>query len=180
MVVAGRSAPAASPNPDRRSATVIRDKRDALSLAAALALPLTAGGIGGVATAKSVGTWYRTLDKPPWTPPNWLFGPAWTVLYVLMGVASWLVWRSRDQRAPRALRLYGLQLALNTAWSLLFFGARRLDLALAEVAALWAAILATTISFFRIRPVAGVLMLAYQGWTTFAAALNASVWQRNR
>lgn len=158
----------------------MRNKRDVLSLVVALLIPLAAGGIGGAATARSVSTWYRFLKKPKWTPPDWLFGPAWTTLYALMGVASWLVWRSGDRRAPRALRLFGLQLALNTVWSLIFFGLRRLDLALVELGALWGAILATTVAFFRIRPAAGLLLLPYQAWTTFAGALNAAVWQRNR
>ena len=158
----------------------MRNKREALALTIALLVPLAAGGVGGVVTARSVSTWYRALDKPRWTPPGWLFGPAWTALYALMGTASWLVWRSRDERAPQALRLYGLQLGLNTVWSLIFFGLRRLDLALVELAALWAAILATTVAFLRIKPVAGALMLPYQAWTTFAGALNASVWRRNR
>jgi tryptophan-rich sensory protein len=152
----------------------------ALSLVLALLVPNAAGGVGALATASSVNTWYRDLRKPSWQPPGWLFGPVWTTLYTLMGIASWLVSRSRSPRKERALRLYGWQLGLNTLWSVLFFGLRRPDLALVEIVPLWGSILATLTNFYRVNPVAGLLLLPYQLWTTFATALNFAIWRLNR
>jgi len=126
------------------------------------------------------GEWYRALDKPPWTPPGWVFGPAWTLLYLSMGVAAWLVWRERlGSRALLPLALFGAQLVLNGLWSWLFFGLRRPDLALADILALWLAIAATIVAFWGVRPVAGALLLPYLAWVTFATALNADIWRRN-
>ena len=126
------------------------------------------------------GEWYRALDKPPWTPPGWVFGPAWTALYLSMGVAAWLVWRERlGSRALLPLALFGAQLVLNGLWSWLFFGLRRPDLALADIVALWLAIAATIVAFWGVRPVAGALLLPYLAWVTFATALNADIWRRN-
>ena len=142
-------------------------RNDWISLAIALLLPQLAGGLGAAATASSVNTWYRTLKKPAWNPPGWIFGPVWTILYLMMGFASWLIWREGSQRAAaapdrpvedtagaklaipeepeirQALAFYGGQLALNTLWSLLFFGLRSLGGALAEIVALWTAIALT-------------------------------------
>jgi tryptophan-rich sensory protein len=152
------------------------------NLAAAIAIPQVSGGIGAIAVASSVKSWYRTIKKPSWNPPNWLFGPVWTVLYLLMGVASWLVWREREgnPEARGALNLYWAQLGLNALWTPLFFGFHRIGLAAAEIAVLWAAILATIARFYRIRPAAGLLLVPYQLWTTFAGVLNATVWRLNR
>lgn len=152
----------------------------AVSLLLSVLIPNAAGGVGALATASSVNTWYRGLRKPSWNPPGWLFGPVWTLLYTMMGVASWLVSRSHSPRKERALRLYGIQLGLNTLWSVIFFGLRRLDLALVEIVPLWGAILATLTSFYQLNPVAGLLLVPYQLWTTFAAALNFEVWRLNR
>jgi benzodiazapine receptor len=160
-----------------------REKSDLLTLGAALALPQIVGGLGAVATTSSVSTWYKKLRKPSWTPPSWVFGPAWTTLYLLMGLASWLVLRRKqedDEPVTTEAALYGTQLGLNLLWSILFFGLRRVDLALAEIAALWAAILATLVRFAKVRPVSGLLLVPYLAWTTFAAALNAAVWRLNR
>jgi len=158
-------------------------KSDLLTLGAALAIPQIIGGLGAIATASSVRSWYQKLRKPSWTPPSWVFGPAWTTLYLLMGLSSWLVWRHKREtgepvKAESAL--YGTQLGLNLLWSVLFFGLRRVDLALAEVAVLWAAILGTLVRFAQVRPAAGLLLVPYQAWTSFAAALNAAVWRLNR
>jgi tryptophan-rich sensory protein len=160
-----------------------REKSDLLTLGAALAIPQIVGGLGAVATVSSVSTWYKKLRKPSWTPPSWVFGPAWTTLYLLMGLASWLVLRRKqedDEPVTTEAALYGTQLGLNLLWSILFFGLRRVDLALAEIAALWAAILATLVRFARARPASGLLLVPYLAWTTFAAALNAAVWRLNR
>jgi translocator protein len=126
------------------------------------------------------GAWYQALEKPPWTPPGWLFGPVWTILYAMMGVAAWLVWRERGfSGAPAALGLFLLQLVLNAAWSWLFFGLRRPDLAALEILILWAAIAATIVAFWRVRPLAGWLLVPYLLWVSFAAALNVAIWRLN-
>jgi tryptophan-rich sensory protein len=126
------------------------------------------------------GPWYADLVKPNWTPPNWIFGPVWSLLYLMMGIAAWRVWRQggfAGQRAP--LLLFLAQLVLNAAWSWIFFGLRRPDLALVEILVLWSTILATLMVFYRIRCWAALLLVPYLGWVTFAAALNHAVWRLN-
>jgi len=141
-------------------------------------MALLAGAVGGLAAAP--GEWYAALDKPSWNPPPWVFGPVWTTLYVMMGVAAALAWIGRGTRAGRAgFWLFGLQLGLNALWSWLFFHWHRPDLALAELAALWVTILGNIIAFHRIRPVAGWLLVPYLAWVTFAGVLNASIASRN-
>ena len=153
-----------------------------VSLVVAIAIPLIVGGLGGIATASSIPTWYRTLEKPTWNPPDWIFGPVWTLLYILMGVALWLVWRLGwdNPQVRRALLLFGVQLLFNLLWSLIFFGLRRPDWALLEIVVLWVLILATATQFYRLQPVAGWLLVPYQLWVTFAAGLNAAIWWLNR
>ena len=157
------------------------DRRDAFGLGVAVLAPLGVGGLGGFATARVIPTWYAGLQKPSWNPPNWLFGPAWTLLYVLMGVASWLVWRqARKGRAVGlALTLYGIQLALNLAWSFIFFGARRPFWAMVEIVPLWCFIAATMVQFYKVSKTAGALLIPYQLWVSFATALNVAVWRLN-
>lgn len=149
----------------------------ALLLMASLALVALVAGIGGVATSRSVGDWYESLDRAPWNPPSWLFGPAWTVLYVLMAVAAWLVARDGldDSAVQVALALYLVQLALNLGWSVVFFGLRRPGLALVVIVALFAAIAATAVAFHAVSPTAAWLLVPYLVWVAFAASLNAWV-----
>ena len=154
-------------------------RREILALATSLAVCFAAAAVGSVATASSVGSWYRTLVKPPWTPPDWVFGPVWTLLYAAMGVAAWLVWRSTTAVRERALTLFGVQLGLNVAWSWLFFGLRRIDLALVDIAALWVAIALTIRAFARARSAAAWLLVPYLAWVSFAAVLNAALLQLN-
>ena len=123
------------------------------------------------------GAWYAALAKPPWNPPAWIFGPAWTLLYTLMAVAAWLVWKRDGWRRP--LLLYWLQLVLNAAWTPIFFGAHQLGWALVEIVALWLAILLTLLSFRRINPLAAWLLAPYLAWVTFATALNFALWRLN-
>jgi len=152
-----------------------------VKLVVCIFLPLAVGAIGGAATASSVGSWYQTLTKPVFTPPSWLFAPAWTALYVLMGVAAWLVWR-RGWGAPAvrpALILFGIQLLLNAFWSPVFFGLRSPGAGLVVIVALLAALLATTIAFARVRGLAAVLLVPYILWVGFATVLNAAVWRLN-
>ena len=151
-----------------------------LALAGWLALTSVAALLGGIASSRA-GDFYLALDRPAWAPPSWLFGPVWTVLYVVMGVAAWLVWRKAGWRAGRRpLGLFLVQLALNVLWSVIFFGWERPGLALAEIVLLWIAIAATALSFRKLsRPAAG-LLLPYLAWVTFAISLNAGIWWLNR
>jgi tryptophan-rich sensory protein len=161
----------AAPNPVRR-------RIEGLAIAA---LPLVVGGLSGLVTAPAIAGWYRSLEKPAWNPPDAVFGPVWTLLYLSMGIALLQVWRLDRRRGEvrLALVLFALQLALNAAWSLLFFGARRPDLALAEMIALHLAIVATLASFARLRPGAAALLVPYLAWVSFALALNVEIVRLN-
>jgi tryptophan-rich sensory protein len=141
----------------------------------------TASAIGSWATIDNVRTWYPTIAKPSWTPPNWLFGPVWTLLYTLMAIAAWRVWRNRQGAEARSvLNLYGSQLALNTLWSVLFFALHRPGLALIEISALWALLVHAQVRFWRADRTAGILWAPYLAWVSFATALNAAIWWLNR
>jgi len=154
--------------------------RDTVGFSVFLALCLAVSAIGGVATASSVGTWYRTLAKPPFNPPDWVFAPVWMALFFMMAIAGWRVWRRDGLRKARlALTLFALQLALNLAWSIVFFGLRSIGAALVEIVVLLLAILATTAVFWRHDRVAGMLFIPYAGWVAFATVLNAALWQLN-
>ena len=142
-----------------------------------LVLCVGGGTLAGLVSAPAILEWYPALNKPWWTPPSWLFGPAWTVLYILMAVAAWLVWKTGNART--AMILFFAQLLLNFAWSLLFFGARSPGLGLIDVTAMWLAIAATIFAFaFRSR-LAAFLMVPYLCWVSFAAALNAAIFLMN-
>lgn len=131
---------------------------------------------GGLASASGVDGWYAAADKPAWTPPDWVFGPVWTVLYVLMAVAAWLLWRRHGARAARtALVLYGVQLALNAAWTPVFFGAQQLGAGLAIILALEVALVATVVAFHRLSPAVAWLLGPYLAWVLYATTLNAGV-----
>jgi tryptophan-rich sensory protein len=150
-----------------------------LALVGWIAATLAAGGVGGAASAGAA-DFYAELARPAWAPPGWLFGPVWTVLYVLMGIAAWLVWRERGWAGARAaLLLFAAQLACNALWTWLFFTWRRGGLALAEIVVLAALIVATMVAFARVRALAAVLLVPYLAWVLFATALTASVWRRN-
>lgn len=167
----------------RRSASADEGPvRSLLKLAVAVAVPLGVAALSGVATARSVRTWYPSLAKPTFNPPDWIFGPVWTALYVTMGVAAYLVWRQGldSARARQALAAFAVQLVLNGAWSILFFGLRSPGMAMAEIVVLWVAISVTCWLFWRVVPAAGALLLPYLGWVTFAAVLNVSIWSLNR
>jgi translocator protein len=155
-------------------------RRDVLGLAVFLLLCLVASGIGGAITAGSVGTWYPTLEKPPFNPPDWVFAPVWTLLYIFMAVAGWRVWRTPPSAARRnALLLFAVQLVLNVLWSLLFFGLRSIGMALVEIVTLLLAIIATTVIFWRLDRLAGALFAPYVLWVGYAAVLNFSLWLLN-
>lgn len=143
-------------------------------------LSFAAGGIGGRFISSSIYSWYVNLNKPSWNPPNWVFSPVWTFLYFCMSLAAWLVWwRTGLSVGLGPLFLFGLNLLLNVAWSGLFFGLRNPKIAFAEIILLWGSILATLIWFWTISPPAGLLMLPYLLWVTFATGLNFTIWRLN-
>ncbi len=152
-----------------------------LPLILLLLAAFAAAAIGGSATADSVRSWYPELQKPTWNPPSWVFGPAWTLLYILMSVAVWRIWLRRDEvpGAITTLRLHAVQLIANAFWSILFFGHRRPDLALLEIGALWMLLAIIQFRLFRQDRVASLLWLPYLAWVTFATALNAAIWRLN-
>lgn len=139
------------------------------------------GVLAGWATQTSVTTWYPTLAKPSFTPPNWVFAPVWTLLYALMGLAAFLIWRcgTHHVRVRGALTAFGVQLLLNAGWSFAFFGARSPALGLVVILFLWGTLAWTLDRFFRIRPLAGWLLVPYLAWVTYALALNVSIWALN-
>jgi tryptophan-rich sensory protein len=152
--------------------------RQILALVAFLAASFIVAGLGSAATFDNVTGWYATADKAPWSPPNGVFGPVWTVLYTAMAVAAWLVWRQQAPGTRRALTVYGVQLALNLAWTPLFFGlypvigTAALWLALVVILALIAAVAVTVLYFGPISRAAGLLLLPYVSWLVFASTLN--------
>lgn len=149
-------------------------------LLALVAACLAVGAIGGAVTATSVGSWYQQLRKPSFNPPNWVFAPVWTTLYIAMAVAAWRVWRERGLEGARfALSLFAAQLALNLGWSILFFGMRQVGLALIEILLLLAILVATTLAFRRIDGIAALLLVPYVGWVSFATVLTAAIWRLN-
>ncbi len=152
-----------------------------IGLGAFIAISFLAAAIGSWFTAASVKSWYPTLMKPAGTPPAWVFGPMWSMLYVLMATAAWLVWKQRSSAdVTLALALFFAQLALNATWSFLFFGLRRPGLALLEIAVLLAAIIATTSTFAQFSRPAFWLMTPYVAWVSYATFLNLGIWRLNR
>jgi len=147
-----------------------------------IAICLAVGFIGSIATMPNLPSWYAALNKPAFTPPNWLFGPAWTTLYVLMGMAAALVWnKGWEKRAVKAaIYIFALQLALNFAWSFIFFGQHWILAALIEIIILWLAIIWCIIAFGRVSRLAGWLLAPYILWVSFASVLNLSIWLLNR
>ena len=139
-----------------------------------------AAGLGSLATTPQIPGWYAGLEKPFFSPPNWLFGPVWTVLFLAMAVAGWMVWRRRGfSGAPVAFTLFGAQLVLNVLWSVLFFGLQSPGAALIEIVVLWIFILATLLAFSKVSRNASLLLVPYLAWVTFAAVLNLAIWYLN-
>lgn len=155
--------------------------RKGIALVVAVGVSLLAGAIGSVFTTSSVSLWYPTLVKPALNPPSWVFGPVWTVLYVLMGIAAFLVWRQGWERGDikDALKIFALQLVLNVTWSVVFFGLLNPFLALINIVLLWCAILWTIVAFSHISRPAAWLLAPYLAWVTFATYLNAAIWLLN-
>jgi tryptophan-rich sensory protein len=154
--------------------------RHAIALAVSVGICLGAAGIGSVLTTPSLRPWYATLRKPAWTPPNWLFGPVWTALYLCMAVAAWLVWRQAGFSPARLpLTLFVIQLALNVIWSGIFFRLRLPGAAFLEVVLLWLFILLTATAFWPVSRTASWLLVPYLTWVTYAGVLNAAIWRMN-
>jgi len=154
--------------------------RDILGLLGFLGLSLFVSGLGAAITASSVGNWYQTIEKPAFNPPDWVFAPVWTSLFIMMAVSAWRIWRRAGfKNARSALALYGLQLGLNLGWSAVFFGFQQIRPALAEIIVLLVVLIATTIAFWRIDRISGILFVPYVLWVGFATLLNASLWLLN-
>lgn len=156
-----------------------------------IALPLLAGFLGSLTTITGEGSWYMTLNKPSFNPPGWLFGPVWTVLYILMGISAYLIWvkintsnnrpfdKLRDRKSKNALIFFWVQLVLNATWSWAFFGAQNPRLAFLNIVILWIFILLTIIKFYRIDRRASYLLIPYILWVSFASMLNYFIWMLN-
>ena len=162
-------------------------RQDALALVLSIILPIAVGAVGAIFTSEAIPTWYAAIEKPAWNPPSWLFGPVWSFLYITMGLSAWLVWRSGrgqavavERRVTTALLVYAAQLGANAAWSPIFFGVKSLGLALAVIALLLVLIVATIHSFYQVNRLAGLLLVPYLAWVSFATVLNATIWQLNR
>jgi len=154
--------------------------RDILIFLGFILATLAVAFAGGLATAPGVRDWYPSLHKPAWTPPAWVFGPVWTVLYLCMAIAGFLAWRQSGAREAKwAMWLFAAQLTLNAAWSWVFFYLRQPGWGFVEIVVLWTAILVTTVAFFRISTWSGLLFVPYFLWVTFAACLNLAIWRLN-
>lgn len=153
-----------------------------LKLIASILVCFLAGGLGNIFTIPAIPTWYAGLNKPFFSPPNWLFGPAWTTLYILMGIALFLVWQkeTKNKKVQEGLKLFGIQLLLNASWSPVFFGAKNLFLAFVIIIFMWIFILKTILAFGKIDKRAGYLLYPYLLWVSFATILNFSVWLLNK
>ncbi len=154
--------------------------KSGLALIVFLAVCLGAGGLASFVARNGVRTWYPQLRKPAGTPPNWIFGPVWTTLYVMMAIAAWLVWREYGRGANPALLIFFAQLALNVAWPAIFFGSQMSGVALAEIVILWFAVGFNIQIFYWLRPISALLLLPYLLWVTYAAYLNFGIWRLNR
>lgn len=151
--------------------------RSGLALVALLALSFGAASMGGFFLP---GEWYADLHKPAWNPPNWIFAPVWSALYIMMAISAWLIWKRGGFSCQRvALSLFLLQLVFNALWSPLFFGLRNPVLGLVDIALLWLALLFTTFAFWKVHALAGALLAPYVAWVSFAGVLNFTLWRLN-
>ncbi len=156
---------------------------DVPKLILAILISELAGILGSAATMPSIPTWYATLEKPALNPPSWVFGPVWTTLYALMGIAAFLVWKHysgrRKSQVTTALKIFGVQLLLNVSWSVIFFGLQNPGLAMVNIIALWLAIAWTMVVFYSISRLAAYLLVPYLLWVSFAFYLNCAIWALN-
>ena len=157
------------------------NKSQIFKLLASLALPLVLGAIAGLFTAEAVPEWYETLNRPPFNPPNWLFGPVWTVLYILLGISLFLIWKQCPSKERNlAIFVFLLQQALNFGWSFIFFYFNMIGFALIEIILLWISIIVMLVLFYKIKPMTAYINIPYLIWVTFATILNASYYILNR
>lgn len=147
----------------------------------AVAIPLIVGGASGFFTVTDVDSWYQTINKPVWNPPNWIFGPVWTTLYVLMGIALFIIWKSDTSTELKkiAFVLFAIQLVFNFFWSFIFFNQHLVGWALIEMTVLWVFILLTIFSFAQVDKIAAWLLVPYISWVSFALILNYTIWKLN-
>lgn len=148
----------------------------------AIVIPLMVGATSGFFTISGVESWYQTIQKPSWNPPNWIFGPVWTTLYVMMGIALFLVWKedTSEELKKIAIALFAVQLTLNFFWSFIFFNQQQPGWALVEIIAMWFFILLTIFAFAQVNKTAAWLLVPYISWVSFASILNYTIWQLNR
>lgn len=156
--------------------------RKIIAIIIAIAIPVTVGALSGFFTTSEITSWYAGINKPSFNPPNWIFGPVWTLLYVLMGIASYLVWKKGTDslEVKTALLLYGQQLFFNFWWSFIFFYLHEPGWAFAEIIFLWLLILVTIFRFSKVSKTAAWLLVPYISWVSFAAILNYAIWQLNK
>jgi len=154
---------------------------NSVKLIISIALPLLVGFTASYFTVSGVDSWYKTIQKPAWNPPNWVFGPVWTTIYILMGISLFLVWKRNVSAEVKrtAFILFGLQLLANFLWSFIFFDQQQPGLAFAEIIVLWMLILLTIFSFARLNKTAAWLLVPYISWVSFAAMLNFTIWRLN-
>ncbi len=152
-----------------------------LKLFISIIVCLAVGGISGYLTTSEITTWYATLQKPSFNPPNYLFGPVWTILYIMMAISFWLIWKSdaSETLKNKAILLFGIQLILNFFWSIIFFSLHQLGFALAEIIAMWVFILLSILAFYPISKPAAIMLIPYLCWVSFASILNFSIWRLN-
>lgn len=151
-------------------------------LLVSIAIPQLVGIFGSAFTISAIPTWYAALNKPEINPPNWLFGPVWTALYLLMGIAAFLVWKKgfENREVKIALTIFGLQLILNFFWTIIFFGLKNPLAAFIEIIVLWIAIMFNIVYFYKVSKIAAYLLVPYLLWVSFASYLNFSIWILNR
>ncbi len=155
-------------------------KSNIIKLISSITLPLVLGAIAGMFTSQSVPDWYSTLNRPSFNPPNWIFGPVWTILYILMGISFFVIWKQNVSKARNmAISIFFLQLLLNFAWSFIFFYFNMIGLALVEIALLWVTIILMLVLFYKIKPMATYINIPYLLWVSFATVLNASYYFLN-
>jgi tryptophan-rich sensory protein len=156
------------------------NKTQLLKLFVSVALTLVVGAIAGLFTAKAIPGWYASLNQPSFNPPNWIFGPVWTMLYILMGISFFLIWKQEaSKQRSRAIFVFFVQLILNFVWSFLFFNFNRIGLALVEIILLWFSIVFMLFLFYKVKPVAAYINILYLMWVTFAGILNAAYFLLN-
>ncbi len=164
----------------KEAKTTLSRARQIIGIVIAILVCFSAAGLGGMATTAGLKDWYPALEKPAWNPPDWIFGPVWTVLYLMMAISVWMIWRQVGfERGKKPLLIFAVQLVLNTFWSLLFFGMRQPGWAFAEIILLWLAIGLTIALFAKHSKPAAILMMPYWMWVSFAAVLNYTIWSMN-